>query len=159
VKPVRVLLVEDSPVHQRLLLAAFKEVPQVRVEAHADAESAWAALNGLIASPLAQWPDFALIDIGLPGASGIELVDRIRQSRHFEELPLLVLTASEDPEDQTESLLARADGFFRKPATASGYASLVKGILGFLGDGTAPKKAARRARTAVFKAGRTDQSS
>ncbi|HUR61756.1 MAG TPA: response regulator [Candidatus Thermoplasmatota archaeon] len=128
-----VLVVEDSVVHQRLLAHAFEAagVP-ARLEVYGDAERAWGVLDRMKHQSSADWPDFALIDVGLPGASGIELVDRIRQSRHFDGWPVVVLTASEDPDDEREALLAQATGYFMKPSTASGYASLVRSILAFL---------------------------
>lgn len=131
---LRALVVEDSVVHQRLLAEAFRAVGQpVRLEVHANAESAWDAIEAMRYQTPAEWPDFAIVDVGLPGISGIELVDRIRQLRPFDEWPIVVLTASQDPEDRTESYLAKATGYFLKPTVASGYASLVRGILRFLG--------------------------
>lgn len=138
-REIRAILVEDSAVHRRLLAEAFKSAGQpVRLDAHADADSAWAAIDQMRFQAFAEWPDFAIVDIGLPGVSGIELVDRVRQVRHFDDWPIVMLTASQDPDDRAESLLAKATGYFTKPTSASGYMQLARDILRFLGYRSEP---------------------
>lgn len=150
-------VVEDSAVHQRLLAAAFKATGHtVRLDLHASAEDALAALETLLYRPRAEWPDIALVDVGLPGMDGIELVDRIRQKRPFDALPIVILTASRDPEDRTESLLAQADAYFTKPATAAGYARLARQVVVSLGvpaamDPPAPSPASPQPRKKTAK--------
>jgi CheY-like chemotaxis protein len=145
-----VLLVEDDPVHQRLVAKAFEENgTPVRLRVHADAESGWADIETLRALPAAQWPAFAIIDIGLPGTSGIDLVDRIRQVSHFDAWPVVMLTGSQDPEDRVEALLAHATGYFAKPAKPAGYPELARQILAFVrlppGKPGQPSREAERA--------------
>jgi CheY-like chemotaxis protein len=147
VAEIRALLVEDSTVHQRLLVEGFKAVGQpVRLDIHPNAESALEAVERMRFQSPAEWPHFAIIDVNLPGMSGIELADRIRHMRHFDGWPLVMLTASPDPEDRTESLLAHATGYFLKPTTGDGYIQLVRDILRFIisgADASAPKKGER----------------
>jgi DNA-binding response OmpR family regulator len=127
-------MVEDSAVHRRLLEEAFKAAGQpIKLEPHPDADSAWAAIDRLRFEAFTEWPDFAIVDIGLPGMSGIELVDRIRHLRHFDDWPIVILTSSQDPEDELESLLAKATGYFVKPTASAGYTALARDILRFLG--------------------------
>lgn len=133
-RDITALLVEDSAVHQRLLAEAFKAAGQpVHLLAHGDAESAWATLERMRYLNPNEWPDFAIIDIGLPGMSGIDLADRIRQQRHFDAWPVVILTASHDPDDRTEALMAKATGYFTKPTSPGGYTALARDILAFLG--------------------------
>jgi CheY-like chemotaxis protein len=126
--------VVDSDVHQRLLTEAFRVAGQpVQLEMHGDAASAWAAIERLRFLSPEQWPEFAVVDIGLPGASGIELVDRIRQARHLDDWPVVILTASKDPDDRAEALLAKATGYYVKPSSGAGYVALVRDLLRDLG--------------------------
>jgi two-component system response regulator PhoP len=142
-----VLVVEDSAVHQGLLAEAFKASGQeAHLVFHADAGGAWATIERMLYQARTDWPDFAIIDIGLPGMSGIELVDRIRQLRHVDGWPIVMLTASQDPDDRRESLLAKATGYFVKPTTAAGYRQLVGEILEFLGYDPEPPAAKAPAR-------------
>lgn len=142
-----VLIVEDSKVHQRLLTEAFKAAAYTtRFDVQSDAAGAWAAVDAMVMQPQAEWPRFAVVDIGLPGMSGIDLVDRIRHEARLERWPIIILTASTDPEDRAESMMADATAFFSKPSGAAGYRSLVRDILDFLGsdvDWPSPPRAAR----------------
>jgi two-component system response regulator PhoP len=61
-----------------------------------------------------QFPlDLAVIDIGLPKISGIELIRRFRSNgRHF---PILILTARRNWQDKVEGLETGADDYLVKP--------------------------------------------
>ena len=61
-----------------------------------------------------QYPlDLAIIDIGLPKLSGIELIRQLRSSdRHF---PILILTARGNWQDKVEGLASGADDYVVKP--------------------------------------------
>ena len=57
--------------------------------------------------------DLAIIDLGLPGLNGLEVIRRLRQGgRAF---PILVLTARSDWQDKVEGLEAGADDYLTKP--------------------------------------------
>jgi two-component system response regulator PhoP len=57
--------------------------------------------------------DLAIIDLGLPGMSGLELIRKLRKSeRHF---PILILTARSEWQDKVEGLEAGADDYLTKP--------------------------------------------
>lgn len=129
-----VLIVEDSPVHQRLLMEAFKRIGYTtRFDIHSDASGAWAAIGNMLRSPSPTWPRFAVVDIGLPGMSGIDLLDRIRHEAGLASWPVVILTASTNPDDATEVRMAEANGQFQKPATG-GYEPVVRQMLDHLGS-------------------------
>jgi two-component system response regulator PhoP len=57
--------------------------------------------------------DLAIIDLGLPGLNGLEVIRRLREGgRAF---PILVLTARSDWQDKVEGLEAGADDYLTKP--------------------------------------------
>jgi two-component system response regulator PhoP len=57
--------------------------------------------------------DLAIIDLGLPGMSGLDLIRKLRRSeRHF---PILILTARTEWQDKVEGLEAGADDYLTKP--------------------------------------------
>jgi two-component system response regulator PhoP len=57
--------------------------------------------------------DLAIIDLGLPGLPGLDLIRRLReQERRF---PILILTARADWQDKVEGLEAGADDYLTKP--------------------------------------------
>ena len=57
--------------------------------------------------------DLAIIDLGLPGMSGLELIRKLReQERQF---PILILTARSEWQDKVEGLESGADDYLTKP--------------------------------------------
>ncbi len=57
--------------------------------------------------------DLAIVDLGLPGLSGIELIRRLRSTG--KEFPILILTARGNWQDKVEGLEAGADDYVVKP--------------------------------------------
>jgi len=57
--------------------------------------------------------DAAVVDLGLPGLSGIEIIRRLRAAGNL--LPILVLTARSRWQDKVEGLEAGADDYLAKP--------------------------------------------
>ena len=57
-------------------------------------------------------PDLAILDIMLPGISGLELCRKIRENYTY---PVIMLTAKEEVEDQLKSLSYGADNYITKP--------------------------------------------
>lgn len=58
-------------------------------------------------------PDIAIIDLGLPGLSGVEVIQRLRAEGA--RLPILILTARGRWQDKVEGLEAGADDYLVKP--------------------------------------------
>ncbi len=64
-------------------------------------------------SPLLAKTRCVLLDIGLPGMSGLELQRRLAgEGRH---IPIIFITAHDDPEDRARALRAGAVDFLSKP--------------------------------------------
>ncbi|NNM33395.1 MAG: response regulator transcription factor [Gemmatimonadetes bacterium] len=72
-------------------------------------------------------PDVVLMDIELPGMSGIEGVRKIREARP--ETDVLMLTIREDRENVFQALCAGAAGYVVKPASARGILTAIDGLL------------------------------
>ncbi len=62
-------------------------------------------------------PDLIIVDIGLPGMNGLDLLDVIRASDLVRDIPVLILTNFEDPESEKRSLELGARQFLRKSKT------------------------------------------
>jgi two-component system response regulator PhoP len=102
---MHILVVEDESRLREHLRERLRENGHV-VEVAADGE------EGLYYGQ--EFPlDLAVIDIGLPKMSGLELVRRFRASdRHF---PILILTARRNWQDKVEGLESGADDYLVKP--------------------------------------------
>ncbi|MDR1598740.1 MAG: response regulator transcription factor [Oscillospiraceae bacterium] len=64
----------------------------------------------------AEWkPDVMILDLMLPGLSGVEVCRRLRQSEKGPRLPILMLTAKDDISDKVMGLDMGADDYMTKP--------------------------------------------
>ncbi len=60
-------------------------------------------------------PDLLLLDIMMPGLSGLELLANLRADKRFAPLPVLILTAMDDSETKAQALNLGATDFLTKP--------------------------------------------
>jgi DNA-binding NarL/FixJ family response regulator len=123
--PVRVVIVEDSHKYAEVLAKALAKSAGIEVVGvFGTAEEILAGLSRVDA-------DVALVDIGLPGMDGIELVSRLRAARP--EMELLMLTAFEDEERLFRALKAGASGYLTK---RSPMPAIVQAVMDVAGGGT-----------------------
>lgn len=75
------------------------------------------AENGLQAIDKAKklLPDVILLDVMMPGMTGFEVCQRIRNDPQIAEIPIIILTALDDRESLLNALKAGADDFISKP--------------------------------------------
>ncbi len=60
-------------------------------------------------------PDVILLDVMMPGMTGFEVCERIRNDPQVAEIPIIILTALDDRESLLTALKAGADDFISKP--------------------------------------------
>jgi len=117
-----VLVVEDDPDQQaladlRVTMAGYK----VRV-----AGSVQAFLQTMLDDGA---PDLLLLDVALPDGDGFEVLERLRRHATLRELPVILLTAHNEPGDIGRGLIAGADGYVIKPYTKQILADTIGAIL------------------------------
>jgi len=105
---LRILVAEDNPVNQRVLRSLLEHAGHETRLAH-DGEEALSLLES-------QGPglDLAIIDMHMPGLSGLQLVARWR-SQESAHLPIIMLTADARDEAERACVDAGADSFLTKP--------------------------------------------
>ena len=113
-----VLLVDDD-VELVELLRAYLVSDGFRVSVAHDGESG-------VRSALVELPDIAVIDVMMPGYSGIEVLRRIRARSS---LPVLMLTARGDSESRILGLELGADDYVPKPCTPRELSARLRAIL------------------------------
>jgi DNA-binding NarL/FixJ family response regulator len=107
-KKITVAVVEDSEKLQRGLAALINDAPDLRFH------SAWGNAEEALQRLPDDAPNIVLMDIRLPGMSGIECVKQL--SVLLPKSRILMLTAYEDSEDIFQSLAAGAHGYLVKSA-------------------------------------------
>ncbi len=88
------------------------------------------ATNGIEALEMARaWaPDLIILDIMMPGMTGYEVCSALRAEPGTREIPIIVLSASEDVEAMIGALDAGADDFLRKPFAAPELRAKIRNI-------------------------------
>ncbi len=117
--PARVLVVEDDP--------TVAEVVRTYL-AHAGLQVEWAE-DGVSALVLAERdpPDLVVLDIMLPGLSGLEMCERLRSSRP--EVAVVMLTALGEESDRVLGLEIGADDYLVKPFSPRELVLRVQSVL------------------------------
>jgi CheY-like chemotaxis protein len=117
-----VLIVEDDPdqlalADLRVSMAGYK----VRVAK---------SVNGLLHSILEEGaPDLLLLDVVLPDGDGFEVLARMRRHPVLGSLPIVMLTARNDPADIGKGLVLGADAYITKPYTKNILADVIRRVL------------------------------
>lgn len=116
---MRVLVIEDEASLQQQIRAQLEALGHV-VDASMDGR------GGLYLA--SEYPfDAAIVDLGLPGLSGIEIIRQLR--RQGSALPILILTARGRWQDKVEGLEAGADDYLSKPFQMEELLARLKALL------------------------------
>ena len=132
--PQRILLyVEDNPANMNLIEQLIARRPDMRL---------LTAVNGTLGIEIARatQPQVVLMDINLPGISGIEAMKILRADPVTAHIPVVALSANAMPRDIAKALEA---GFFRyltKPIKVEEFMETLNAALEFAEKGTAQKK-------------------
>jgi two-component system response regulator len=126
----RVLLVEDNPDDEALTLRALKKskVPLSVVVAR-DGVEALDALGIHGQGGGCALPDLVLLDIKVPKISGLEVLRVIRQTPVTEQLPVVMLTSSDEPSDVISATRLRVSHYIRKPVDYDEFMQQIAAVL------------------------------
>src|SRR5690606_24983906 len=113
---MRVLVIEDDTTLGHAL-QEFLVQQGYAVDWLADGETALSAIAG-------QSYDLLLLDLNLPGKSGLDILHDLRANH--EQLPVLILTARDGVEDRVAGLDAGADDYVTKPFELAALAARVR---------------------------------
>ena len=117
----RVLVVDDILANVRLLEAKLT----------AEYFDVITAMNGIDAVETVQRakPDIVLLDVMMPGIDGIEVCRRIKNNPATQHIPVIMVTALDQPEDRVRGLEAGADDFLTKPVNDLALFCRVKSLV------------------------------
>ncbi|MDH3308096.1 MAG: response regulator, partial [Acidimicrobiia bacterium] len=114
----RVLVVDDEPTI-RDVVTRYLERDGFRVDVAATGTEALAAIAG-------SKPDLIVLDLMLPGVSGIEILGEVRRTSN---IPIILLTARADETDRVTGLELGADDYVTKPFSPRELAARVRSVL------------------------------
>lgn len=123
----RILVIDDNAANARLVAFLLEdEGHEVRVAL--DAAEALATVG--------QWlPDLVLMDLQLPGMSGLELTAQLKKTPATAAIPVVALTAYAMDADRQQALAAGCDGFLSKPIDTRDFPRKINEFLEARGRG------------------------
>ena len=75
-------------------------------------------------------PHLILLDVGLPGFSGFDLLVKLRQHPKLGSVPVIMLTGRVSPQDVLHGMASGADGYVSKPFQFDALTSAIETVLG-----------------------------
>jgi len=125
-RPMEILLVEDSLTSARLTMGSLKngEV-QHRLTWLRDGIDALEFLYQTGKYKQAPRPDLILLDLGLPGKDGREVLAEMKSDLQLKTIPVVVLTASTDEEDISETKRLEVESYLTKPVDIAQFLRVV----------------------------------
>ncbi len=120
-----ILVVEDNPKIAKAISARLKHVG-FAVKTASDAPSA-------LMMARQREPDLAIIDISIPGGTGLDVATNLRDHVCETELPVIFITASKDAEIRTRAQKFKEAVLLSKPFTAKQLVDAIETVL-FSGD-------------------------
>ena len=116
-----ILVVEDNEKNRKLA----RDVLKVKGYRVVEADSAEAALERVGE----EVPDLVLMDIHLPGMTGIQALEQLRGKDSTRNIPVIAFTASVMPQDKHQITSAGFDGFVAKPINLKEFTATIAAIL------------------------------
>jgi DNA-binding response OmpR family regulator len=104
----RILIADDEP-HIRRILQTLLEMAGFEVDLRHDGTDALKAVQG------EDQYDLILLDIMMPGATGLEVLGEIRSMEARKSTPVVILTAKGQDADRQAAFSLGADDFLTKP--------------------------------------------
>jgi DNA-binding response OmpR family regulator len=116
-----VMLIEDEP-HIAEAICFILRKDGLQVTAFADG-------TGAVAAVLQHQPDVVILDLMLPGASGLEIVAALRAGTTTRDMPVLMLTAKGQERDREAAREAGVTRFMTKPFANAEMLAAVRALL------------------------------
>ena len=109
-----ILIVDDSPSQRLLLTSLLKSEGYTSVVAAQSAHEAFARL-GMDGSLEPGDTELVLMDISMPDMNGIEACQRIKSRESLHDIPIIMVTASNEAGDLQAAFAAGAIDYITKP--------------------------------------------
>jgi len=119
--PVRVLVADDEDDIRALVCLAVTKAGCTVTASVADGGIA-------LATARADGPDLAVLDVSMPGATGLEVCTALRADPTTAGIRILLLSAGASRDDVTRGLAAGADAYLAKPFAVAGLVHQIRAL-------------------------------
>src|SRR5881227_2646371 len=117
----RILVVDDIPANVKLLEARL-------TAEYFDVTTAMGGAEALSICERAQC-DIVLLDVMMPGMDGFEVCERLKANPATHHIPVVMVTALDQPSDRVRGLDAGADDFLTKPVSDIALIARVRSLV------------------------------
>jgi two-component system response regulator len=132
VRPVEILLIEDSPSDTELTVEALREAKvRNRLNIVEDGVQALEFLRRVGKYAHAPRPDLIMLDLNLPRKDGREVLAEIKADENLKLIPIVVLTTSRDEQDILKAYQLNANCYITKPVDFEQFLEAVRSIESF----------------------------
>jgi CheY-like chemotaxis protein len=126
-RPMEIMLVEDNFTDAALTIRALERGNvRHRLTLVRDGAEALEFLKRQGRFARAPRPDLILLDLNLPKIDGRELLATIKTDDDLQSIPVVIMTGSDDYEDELRGQRLNVEGFVTKPVDMPKFLSLVK---------------------------------
>jgi len=126
-RAAKILLVEDCEADVDLLKHCLKKNKMhLDLVVKNDGESALSYLNDQCSNEHDSYPDIVLLDINLPGMSGIQVLQHLKENPETKLIPAVMLTSSKSDEDVIRSYSNHANCFLQKPLDLKAFDEILR---------------------------------
>ncbi len=115
------MVVEDNDLNRKLFCDVLS-ANGFEVDPVADGES-------VLQTARDTHPDLIIMDIQLPGISGVDLIEAAKRETALEAIPVLAVTAFAAKGDEERIRSAGAAGYLAKPVSITPFMNAVRGLL------------------------------
>lgn len=116
-----ILIIDDSETNNILLEALLEDVGYVTKTA-LSASDGWMLIHQ-------HKPQLILLDLLMPKISGFQMLDRLKASEKFADIPVVIVSALNEPDTIDTLMKAGADDFFSKPINIKTIVSRVQELV------------------------------
>lgn len=132
IRSPQILVVDDNPGDARLVAEALRAVAPAAVPSvAADGDAAMQRLRREGKYSTAPAPDLILLDLRMPGKSGLEVLAEVKQDPNLRSIPVVVLTTSDAPQDVRKAYDLHANCYMTKPMDLAGFFEAVRALSEF----------------------------
>jgi chemotaxis family two-component system response regulator Rcp1 len=128
-RPIEILLVEDNPGDVRMAVEALKDCRvHNNLSVVEDGVEALAFLRGRDPYAGRARPDLILLDLNLPRKDGHQVLAEIKADSELRQIPVVVLTTSENERDVNKAYDLNANCYITKPSGLEQFVAVMKSI-------------------------------
>lgn len=127
-----VFVIEDNPADVRLVEEGAEAAgADLDLRIIKNGQEAIEQLVGIEPGARDQYPDLILLDLNLPGKSGFDVLEMIRSETTFQDVPVVVVSSSENSDDVRSVYASDANAYVMKPADPDEYIQMVTTAIDF----------------------------